>query len=1031
MRVMGNETGEDSSDDELETLLGRSCNRTVEQTITRKSLPQQRDLLGRVLPNQKPYYEEIHTKVSFGPTHHDLNTGNLGTYIYPTNYEVREYQFQIVKKALYENLICAIPTGTGKTFIASTVMLNFYRWTKNAKIIFTAPTRPLVAQQIKACLGVTGIPHDDTAILLDKSRKNRGDIWSSKRVFFTTPQVVENDLKRGVLNPKDVACLVIDEAHRARGAYSYVELSKFMDRFNTSYRILALTATPATDLEGVQEVVNNLNISRIELRTEEDADVARYMKVRDKEQVEVGLLPEIEDIIEQLGIAVTPVLKEAVELGIYDDCPPSQINAFVALQKSQKIIANPTIPEGVKWKNFFILQLLGNVGHMLRRLKIYGIRCFYTYFENKYKEFTTKYGMGKSTNKTAASFFYSPILKRMMESCQKLLQDPGFLGHEKLHRAREELIEFFQDCQPTSRVIIFTELRESALEIVKCIDMLGTSTLRPHIFIGQARGKEGFDDGEYAMKHKPKGRKKADRLKRLEQEQLLEEEKKKEKERKRLDRAASRTGTSEEAQVSGMNQKQQKEVLRKFKDGTYNILVCTSIGEEGLDIGEVDLIICYDATSSPIKNIQRMGRTGRKRDGKIVLLLSGNESKKFAQAMEDYSELQRIVSRDTLEYRQSDRIIPKEIEPVCEKKFIMIGEEGDELNNIDDSDDVIRFATQAMLGKLKSKKDKKPKKGKAGKREKQAGKTFFMPDNVDAGIVSASTMVNKFSIDSAGNKVEVLKKEPQTDLRFPVLDDIALDSSESSPVKSEVGLSSQQLSSMQVSSLLTRYKNTADTDITSGFPESPPSLQKRPLESTTPASSSDEGLPPVKAAKTRLPSFSDEGAYDSQIPLTAKSQESAVDAEERVHKNRFNKLDGLLSSQERRYFEENYSALCGVCIEPTPHFHEHTRIGLVPHSDKADRLIRTFQNMNANTKDSIADMSRHKAYASRLEQAAGKDIRETTSLGSPSIIVQDDEIQHVIEKPRDSSDVPKVSQNRYPGADADLADLLDSDFSDI
>ena len=44
----------------------------------------------------------------------------------------------------------------------------------------------------------------------------------------------------------------------------------------------------------------------------------------------------------------------------------------------------------------------------------------------------------------------------------------------------------------------------------------------------------------------------------------------------------------------------------------YNVLVATSIGEEGLDIGDVDLIICYDSNSSPIRMLQCMGRTGRK-----------------------------------------------------------------------------------------------------------------------------------------------------------------------------------------------------------------------------------------------------------------------------------------------------------------------------------------------------------------------------------------------------------------------------------
>lgn len=50
------------------------------------------------------------------------------------------------------------------------------------------------------------------------------------------------------------------------------------------------------------------------------------------------LLLEIEDIIEQLGMAVKPVLQQAIELGIYEECDPSQINAFKAMQQSQKLL---------------------------------------------------------------------------------------------------------------------------------------------------------------------------------------------------------------------------------------------------------------------------------------------------------------------------------------------------------------------------------------------------------------------------------------------------------------------------------------------------------------------------------------------------------------------------------------------------------------------------------------------------------------------------------------------------------------------
>ena len=62
--------------------------------------------------------------------------------------------------------------------------------------------------------------------------------------------------------------------------------------------------------------------------------------------------------------------------------------------------------------------------------------------------------------------------------------------------------------------------------------------------------------------------------------------------------------------------------MREFRSGGYNTLVATCVGEEGLDIGDVDLIVCFDAHKSPIRLVQRMGRTGRKRKGRIVMLLT-------------------------------------------------------------------------------------------------------------------------------------------------------------------------------------------------------------------------------------------------------------------------------------------------------------------------------------------------------------------------------------------------------------------------
>ena len=73
------------------------------------------------------------------------------------------------------------------------------------------------------------------------------------------------------------------------------------------------------------------------------------------------------------------------------------------------------------------------------------------------------------------------------------------------------------------------------------------------------------------------------------------------------------------------------QVMRLFREGGYNTLISTCVGEEGLDIGDVDLIICYDAHKSPIRLVQRMGRTGRKRKGRIVMLVTEGKEEQVCQ----------------------------------------------------------------------------------------------------------------------------------------------------------------------------------------------------------------------------------------------------------------------------------------------------------------------------------------------------------------------------------------------------------------
>jgi len=75
---------------------------------------------------------------------------------------------------------------------------------------------------------------------------------------------------------------------------------------------------------------------------------------------------------------------------------------------------------------------------------------------------------------------------------------------------------------------------------------------------------------------------------------------------------------------TGLTQKEQKEILDKFRNNEFNVLVATSIGEQGLDITAVNLVIFYEPVPSAIRQIQRAGRTGRHEEGKIIILMTEN-----------------------------------------------------------------------------------------------------------------------------------------------------------------------------------------------------------------------------------------------------------------------------------------------------------------------------------------------------------------------------------------------------------------------
>lgn len=549
-------------------------------------------------------------------------------FVYPTNYAVREYQLTITEKALYHNTLVSLPTGLGKTLIASVVMYNFYRWFPTGKIVFMAPTKPLVAQQIQACHEIMGIPLTDTAELQGNvPPSRRKTLWRDKRVFFCTPQSMQNDLRHGICEAERFVCLVVDEAHRATGNYAYCCVIQEVERKTPFFRVLALSATPGSKFEVIQDVIKNLRISHIESRSADDADVKKYTHARQEEVIKCTLSSQITEVKAIFLGVFQRITQRLVQGNIIQHRDPEKLSRWYVLQMREKFRQSPSYQANRAAESD--LALLVSLLHAKELLTVHGLSSFHEYVNGWIEERESGARLSWSKKEMMASpEFHNLVLRLDAYSTGPAASGAASSGksssHPKLLKLREVLHEHFQRHATggsSTRAIVFTQYRTSVNEIVGLLAPLAP-LLKVQAFVGQ--------------------------------------------------------GASGKAKESkGQSQKQQQEIVRKFRDGAFNVLVATCIAEEGLDIGEVDLIVSFDALTSPVRMIQRMGRTGRKRVGKVIILVTeGDEEKKLARSVASAKTVSRAMTtfKSKFVYAKCPRMLPHGVQPALSKLEMTIPE---------------------------------------------------------------------------------------------------------------------------------------------------------------------------------------------------------------------------------------------------------------------------------------------------------------------------------------------------------------------
>tara|TARA_Y100000031_G_scaffold105561_1_gene116188 strand:+ start:16249 stop:18375 length:2127 start_codon:yes stop_codon:yes gene_type:complete len=444
-----------------------------------------------------------------------------------------------------------IPTGLGKTGIA--MMLTDFRLNQypDKKILMLAPTKPLVEQHYKTFkqhVNEQNITMFTGFVKPDK----RQELWQDAKIIISTPQGLENDIINNKINLKEVSLLIIDEAHRATGNYSYVWLAKQYDKLARFPRILALTASPGSKLEKIKEVCDNLLIEEVEIRTDEDPDVKQYVQKVDIKWVTVQLPEEFKTIKKFLENCLKDKLTEVKNNGYIDSSQISNLSRRDLL-KLQGILQGQVRTERTMelFQSISLLAQAMKIHHALELIESQGINALYLYMNDLMsKAKTTKV---KATKNLVRDINFRSTLIKTTKLYEKGIE------HPKLNELMKILKQQIEKDKKT-KIIVFNQYRDCAVKIVKELDELN---IKSKLFVGQAKKRN-----------------------------------------------------------SGLTQKEQIQILDSFRRNEFNVLVSSSVGEEGLDIPKVDQVIFYEPVPSAIRSIQRRGRTARHKEGEIIVLVT-------------------------------------------------------------------------------------------------------------------------------------------------------------------------------------------------------------------------------------------------------------------------------------------------------------------------------------------------------------------------------------------------------------------------
>lgn len=475
------------------------------------------------------------------------------------NIKPRKFQKDIFETCKEKNCLVVVPTGIGKTLIALMLTIERQKKYPGTKAVFLAPTRPLAEQHINSFK--KQLPELFASMELFTGKVNaekRKKLWQRADIVFSTPQCVSNDLKKGLYDLEDVSLLIEDEAHRCFKNYAYTYVAEKYKEQAKNHRILGLTASPGHDKEKIKKICSNLGVEAVEIRTRESEDVKEYLQDLEHETIKVEFPKDFEELKGKLKIIYDKKTDELKKRQLLFGVP----NKKTLLDCQKRIFK--AIGSGNKHFNLLVgassCAMALKLQHAIELIETQTLYSVKEYFLKLFEQARLK--QSKAVEKLVAMEEFNNAYIKLNEMLAKDVE------HPKLKISKKIIEDEFKK-NPKAKVMIFTQYRDTAARI--CKEMNFIKDINARVFVGQAKKK---------------------------------------------------SARGSKAEESGLSQKEQQQLIFEFSQGLVNVLVCTSIGEEGLDLPSVEVVVFYEPVPSAIRTIQRRGRTARLVPGKLVVLVT-------------------------------------------------------------------------------------------------------------------------------------------------------------------------------------------------------------------------------------------------------------------------------------------------------------------------------------------------------------------------------------------------------------------------